>query len=705
MKSLLYTIFLLHISIITTLAQRGDCKAIRNTKAIKLYNKAFVIPLHRHKEAIKLLNQALKIKNNYVDAHFRKGEIFYKQANKYLNEDKDSLKTNEYLTKAEQSFLKVIEICPSFNYYDAFYYLGELCYTRKDYLNSKKFIETFIEHNQETSDKCEPANRILEHLNKYFDLLNNPVPFNPVPLEFVCTNDDEYLPLMSPDEEILIFSRRKLEKYGKTNEGLFISNRDWSDSSIYRFSPGTPMNSPFNDGRDQGAATITIDNNHIFITICEYRRTRHTSVKNCDIFTSDNENGKWSPLRRMSDKVNGNNSFEGMPSITADGKVLFFASARKGGYGGIDIYKSEKLANGKWSEAQNLGPVINTKDDDKTPFIHSDSQTLYFSSNGRFGMGGFDIFVSTLKDDVWQKPKNIGYPINTPNDDVYYVPSVDGRRAYYSSFANNSLGEYDIFRIDLAETHVRNQTVIAGVAKDDDGQLLKDPIVTIFNIDDDIIGVYTPEEKTKKFLIILPRGNKYKVLFESGNSGDIEKVIKVPTASYDQTGNVVNFDDIVISSKTYKMPVDENALAQQKAQRIADSLKNIAAANSEGNDENDDNEMSFKDKILSFFGKDSDDDNNEDTENNDENRDLANNDSSDENNNDLNDENKSDKLNSDSDKNTENYDNDKYLADNKKSRSNGKGFLGFITSTAGKFSIFGILCALILFFIFRVRNK
>ena len=148
-----------------------------------------------------------------------------------------------------------------------------------------------------------------------------------------------------------------------------------------------------------------------------------------------------------------------------DGNEIYFSSDRKGGYGGLDIYRVRKLPDGQWSKAQNLGPSINTVYDEEGAYLHPDGVTLFFASKGHKTMGGYDIFVSNLsEDDKWLTPVNIGYPINTPDDNVYYMPSVDGRRAYYASFNNNSIGRYDLFRIDLSESHVRNQTVIAGIA-------------------------------------------------------------------------------------------------------------------------------------------------------------------------------------------------------------------------------------------------
>ncbi|NJO87589.1 MAG: hypothetical protein HC831_00465 [Chloroflexia bacterium] len=328
-------------------SQRGDCAEIKNQSAIKLCNEALAKPSNKYREAIALLNQAIILQKDYVDAYYAIGEISYSQAVKTAFNSNDIGKIDNLYDKAEDNFLKVIELCPSFNYYSAFYYLGEFYYTTREFEKANGFFEIFLEHNNENSEHFNSALKMVKNIEYYLELLKNPVPFNPSPLKDVCTDNDEYLPLISPDEELLFYSRRykvnpntAFEKYV---EELVFSSRNWDDSSTFKFVRGIPMGEPFNDGRNQGGATITIDNNHLFITICEYERANYTSFKNCDIFTSDNIKGIWSPLRRLGKEINGINSFEGNAKYNdADGKVLFFASAREGGYGGIDIYKSEK---------------------------------------------------------------------------------------------------------------------------------------------------------------------------------------------------------------------------------------------------------------------------------------------------------------------------------------------------------------------------
>src|SRR5690606_258080 len=137
---------------------------------------------------------------------------------------------------------------------------------------------------------------------------------------------------------------------------------------------------------------------------------------------------------------------ESYASITPNDKVIYFSSNRDGGFGGKDIYKIERLPNGSWSKAVNLGSTVNTPYDDDAPFIHSDGRTLFFSSQGHQNMGGFDIFKTKLNDNgEWTTPENIGFPINTVNDDIYFVLAADGKTGYYSSSQQGGFGGQDIY--------------------------------------------------------------------------------------------------------------------------------------------------------------------------------------------------------------------------------------------------------------------
>jgi len=491
-------------------AQRGECKEIKDPEANRLYQEALGKPPYKIKEALVLLDKAIQLQPEFVDAYYKQGELCYSNANKMFQDTMFILKDDVYFKQAEKSFLKVVNLCPSFNYHMADFYLGQFYFYTRNYINSEKHLSVFVQHNNEKETRYHEAKDMLAKLKQYFLILNNPVPFNPKRLSYVCTSNDEYLPLISPDEEYLFFSRRFKKNpntsYEEYIEELDISDRIISDSTDMIFTKGNPMPLPFNDGRNQGGASITIDNNHLYITICEYERIDNTSFKNCDIFTSDNIGGKWSPLRRLGKEINNFNTFEGMPSVTSDGKVLFFASSMEGGYGGLDIYKSVKDLKGNWSKAENLGPVINTRGDDKTPFIHSDSQTLYFSSNGRFGMGGFDIYYSKYSGNgQWSEPKNMGYPINTEKDDLGMMVTTNGKQFFFSSRDLNKSGDWDIYSASLySAARPKKVLFVKGKLTDEKGKDIPNAHVGLTNIESKEYTEGMVDEHSGKYAVAVP---------------------------------------------------------------------------------------------------------------------------------------------------------------------------------------------------------
>ncbi|MGZ4054775.1 MAG: OmpA family protein, partial [Bacteroidia bacterium] len=217
------------------------------------------------------------------------------------------------------------------------------------------------------------------------------------------------------------------------------------------FNKGQRMPYPFNKDGPEGGATMSIDNKHIYLT---RGRDEGGPTVNFDIYYSDKVNGEWTEPKKV-EGINDPIYWDSQPSIASDGKTLYFASDRKGGRGGVDLYKTVRGDDGVWSKPENLGPTINTSGDEKSPFIHSDFQTLYFSSDGQPGVGGFDIFYSRKGEDgKWSEPKNIGVPINSPGDDLGFFVSTDGHLGYFatnepSRVKGKSVGKYDIYSFEL----------------------------------------------------------------------------------------------------------------------------------------------------------------------------------------------------------------------------------------------------------------
>jgi hypothetical protein len=216
---------------------------------------------------------------------------------------------------------------------------------------------------------------------------------------------------------------------------------------------------------------------------------------------------------RLRGEVNTLN-WEGSCSLSPDGKTLYFTSDRGGGFGGRDIYKATLLADSSWDNVVNLGDKINTKYDDDAPFIHPDGRTLIFSSKGHNSMGDYDIFQTSfnIQDSTWFKPENLGYPINTPDDDRYYVLSGDGKRGYYASGKTGGQGLHDLY---VVEPGISSKTVLAilkGKVTLDDKPIEAEILVDIVNKNKQY-SVFHSNSTSGNYLISLPAGEDYKVTF------------------------------------------------------------------------------------------------------------------------------------------------------------------------------------------------
>ena len=248
------------------------------------------------------------------------------------------------------------------------------------------------------------------------------------------------------------------------------------------------MDAPFNVGPKYGGATISLNNKELYICACN----KNGAYNNCDIFVShlefvekgevtDTVVFRWSELQNLGPNINGPQTWEAQPSLSADGKTLFFASARPGGKGSVDIYFSERQPDGSWGKAKNIGFPINTPESDKSPFLHPDGKTLYFVSKVseyRLGAGEFDIFYTKQdkKTGKWIEPQNIGHPINTEDDEEAIIVTTDGQHAYFSSErADMGVGGKDIFYFSVPEKAKPDKVVLMrGKVDTEDVQAIKD---------------------------------------------------------------------------------------------------------------------------------------------------------------------------------------------------------------------------------------
>lgn len=331
--------------------------------------------------------------------------------------------------------------------------------------------------------------------------------------EEINSDFNDYAPVITADGGYMYFTSRRpyTEKEKKKNRESMerIYEAIWDDESN-KWLAAEPLPSDVNlDGRNISNVAISNDGQRLLI----YQDDKYG---NGDIYEAFLSGNTWSAPLSIGDAINSE-AHESSASISPDGKTIYFVSERKGGVGGRDIWKATKDRNGKWGEAENLGKTINSKEDEEGVFIHPDGRTLYFSSKGHNSIGGYDIFKSELKNGKWSKPENMGEPINTTENDLFFVLAANGKTGYYATGRNGGvINIYEIRFTPIAKDDNEpvntgpQLTVFKGIIKDCETGL---PILASVEVTDneknEVIASYNSNSQTGKYLISLPSGKNY----------------------------------------------------------------------------------------------------------------------------------------------------------------------------------------------------
>ncbi|HVV54683.1 MAG TPA: OmpA family protein [Mucilaginibacter sp.] len=389
-------------------------------------------------DAIGQLKKAIKEDKKFIEAHTLLADVY-----RITRDYKDAI----------DQYLAVIALNPEFSR-GVYYKLGDVELRDAQYANAEQHLEKYLTYPNLSPQSIFMGQKLLNDCKFSLQAIQHPVQFKPINLgPAINTADDEYLPTVTADESTLIFTRKI-----NNNEDFYKSvkvNGQWQTATYLSDQINTP-------NYNEGAQSLSQDGKVLFFTGCN----RPDGMGRCDIYIAQKKGNDWTKPFDISPPVN-TTGWESQPSISADGRTLYFVSNRKGGYGGYDIWKSTLTDKG-WSQPENLGPNINTAFDEQSPFIHPDDSTLYFCSNGWPGLGGMDLFVSRLgKDGKWQKPVNLGYPINSSGDENGLTLTANGSYAFFSSNNLNGLGGYDIYTFELPENLRPHQvTYVKGTVKD-----------------------------------------------------------------------------------------------------------------------------------------------------------------------------------------------------------------------------------------------
>lgn len=402
------------------------------------------------------------------------------------------------------------------------YYLGQMYHKDIKVDEATRQLETYRKTLAAGDKEQKEIDRLLEVCKNAQFLIAENKGIVIHSFEAINSKYTEYNPLITADESMLAYTAVREEK-GKITEKIYTAQRD----SRGVWSKATPI--AVNSKSHIGTAGISPDGQDMLVFIAGANNTG-------SLYAIHKEANGWSSPVTLGNPINSQ-YLETTASITPDRKTIYFASNRKDSYGGLDLYKSEKKPNGTWGTPENLGSDINTEYDEDAPFIHPDSRTMFFNSNGHNTMGGTDIFKTYFAGGEWQQPTNLGYPINTPTNDSYFTLTANAKIGYFSSERKGGLGGQDIYFFEMP-AHEANIpiTLIKGkilVGEDDE---LK-PVPTKIKVVDvdanrEVQYVYSPDPATGKYLIILPPGKNYDLIIESEGYLPYTVNINLPNQQY-----------------------------------------------------------------------------------------------------------------------------------------------------------------------------
>jgi tetratricopeptide (TPR) repeat protein len=493
--------------------------------------------------------QALKNFQTLFELSPRNANINYKIGTAYLNINGQKQMAVPYLERAAASTSDKYKSSYKENNapLDALFHLGRAYHLNLEFDKAITAYKQYVSKgNLWDEDEKLMVKRLIQNCQNAKLIVESPLSATTESIgDNINTIYDEYAAVVDSAETTLIFtSRRPTSTGGRKDfddnyfEDIYISSKEADGKWGAPKSIGPQINT---DGHE-ASISLSADGNELYV----YR----DDVGDGNIYVSTRKGDSWSELVKLNSNINSPFR-ETHASVSSDGQTLYFTSDRSG-YGGMDIFRSKRLPSGEWGVAENLGSRINTPYDEEAPFIHQDGKTLFFSSRGHNSMGGYDIFFSVLQEDgKWSSPFNLGFPMNTPDDDYFFVMSADGKRAYYSSTTVDGKGGKDIYLVNLDTDREDPVTVYKGVILEDaNGKRPKDVVITVTDIETGEYGVYRPRPDNGRFVFILGPGKSYDVVYESNGVTLNKETLVVPKeTAYRLLNRAMQFDSVPLRSK------------------------------------------------------------------------------------------------------------------------------------------------------------
>src|SRR5690554_2976113 len=498
------------------------------------------------------LNTKLVMNNNFYHASLTADKLlsFDKESSNYnyrkgyaiLKSSEDYKNAHEFLEVAATKINKNFDMMSAKENkapIDALFYLARSYHLMERLDEAIDFYQQFSALIQKKSPLFDEANVLIQQCIVAKGLIVNPIDYEVINLGTVINSSNpEYSPVISLDGKTLYFTSRRLHpdslniniKEPGTNlylEDVYVSNKNkagkWNKPEILDF-----CKPEYNEA----TIALSTDGQKLYVYMDE--------TGNGDIYYSNVESEEFHNLKYLKDKGVNTDAWETHFTVSPDGKRKFFVSDRKGGYGGRDIYMTEQNEKGAWSEPKNLGPKINTPYDEDAPFIAIDNKTMYFANNGPKSMGGFDIFKTTIdKNGDWSEPENLGYPLNSTNDDIYYTTTIDGLTGYLTSFRSGGFGMNDIYEVKNKHLGINYISILFGEIETSNKTSIPDDL--FFNIKcldcvEPYAQTFSPNSKGN-FFVTLPSCQEYELIYYHGSDKNeiLKETIKTEcTESYQE---------------------------------------------------------------------------------------------------------------------------------------------------------------------------
>lgn len=485
-----------------------------NKKAIKLFEEGIQAPglskdpktnLPNYRAGIELMNKAIEKDPMFWEAHLTAGEY------------------NEYIfdfPAAIAHYEAALSINPNHSPTGStYFYLANIQHAMGDYEKSIKNIDIFVRNRNANPEYVQQAYIIRDNCEFAIQSLRNPRNFNPINVgPGINTADPEYFPTITVDGKTILFTRRvddeRVPTY-KEQEDFYVSVL--SDENVWGNAVAMPLN--VNTILNEGAPTISADGRSLIFVACSdqsgdnYYGENRSGKGSCDMFYTKKLGARWTDPVNLPGNVN-TPSWESQPSLSADGKSLYFIRrvSKRGEPVDSDIYVAKLLDNGQWGVPVALPRNINTFQQEESVLIHPDGKTLYFSSRGHIGMGGSDIYLSRMDSKGnWSNPENLGYPINTVHEENSLMVSPDGEIAFFASDREGGYGDLDIYYFQMPEEFKPTKTLyFEGIVYDISD---RHPIPGKFQLIDLKTGqeviVSEADKITGEFMVSLPVNKEY----------------------------------------------------------------------------------------------------------------------------------------------------------------------------------------------------